>query len=240
MNIKINKTPSGTVRYPHHSHRQYEIMHYVSGEGNMWTEGGNIPFSAGTVIIVPPGISHGSVSEKEFCNISLEYDFGGLLALSSPISLSGGEANDGDRLAMMIWENRCASDAYLRSLCSAYVQYLLQRIEIESGRADCIRKIVMQISDDAFNPEINVSEILQRSGYAEDYVRSLFKRHTGKTPLEFLNGLRMKHACYLIDVYKDTLSLFEIAEKCGYFDYAYFSKKFKKYTGLSPRSYKEQ
>jgi mannose-6-phosphate isomerase-like protein (cupin superfamily) len=40
MQIKIHKTPSGTVRYPHHRHRNYEIMHYIRGRGKMWTEKG--------------------------------------------------------------------------------------------------------------------------------------------------------------------------------------------------------
>jgi len=43
----------------------------------------------------------------------------------------------------------------------------------------------------------------------------------------------------LIDLYRSTLSLQEIAERCGYTDYVYFSKKFKEVTGVSPRDYKK-
>ena len=42
------------------------------------------------------------------------------------------------------------------------------------------------------------------------------------------------------DIYQDNLSLSEIAEKCGYLDYVYFSKKFKSVMGLSPREYRYQ
>ncbi|MBQ9760845.1 MAG: AraC family transcriptional regulator, partial [Clostridia bacterium] len=70
--------------------------------------------------------------------------------------------------------------------------------------------------------------------------RSCFKKITGKTPNEFLTEIRIKHACYLIDIYQDNLSLSEIAEKCGYLDYIYFSKRFKLVTGISPREYRNQ
>ena len=86
---------------------------------------------------------------------------------------------------------------------------------------------------------INLTEILQKSGYSEDYIRSVFKKLTGKTPHEFLTDIRMNHACFLIDVYKDTLLLSQIAEKCGYLDYVYFSKIFKSVKGVSPKSYRE-
>lgn len=235
MDIQINQTPVGTTWYPRHSHRKYEIMHYIRGKGNMWTEHGSIPFSEGTIIIIPPNLLHGSVSEQEFVNISIECDFDGLFALDAPVALSGNVSDEGSQLARMIWENRCGNEAYLHSLCIAYAQYALQQFRIENKMSACVRKIMMQISDQAFNPQINVSGMLQQSGYAEDYIRMCFKRETGKTPLEFLTELRMKHACYLMEVYQNTMTLSEVAEKCGYLDYIYFSKKFKKYMGMSPR-----
>ena len=239
MDIKINKTPSGTVRYPRHTHKQYEIMHYLDGKGIMWTEKGEIPFSKETIVIVPPNILHGSVSENGFVNISVEYDFDGLFVLDSPTAVRASENGDGAHLVRMIWENRYKSEAYIHSLCVAYSQYILQKTEINNKMGECVGNIVRRISDNAFDPEINVAELLRQSGYAEDYVRSCFKQRTGKTPVDFLTELRIKRACYLMDIYKDSLSLCQIAEKCGYLDYIYFSKKFKEYTGISPRRYRE-
>ena len=238
MDIKINKTPVGTLRYPHHSHRRYEIMHYTQGQGHMWTESGEIPFSGGTVIIIPPGCRHGSESEGEFVNISIEYDFDGLLAIESPTAIYGSESDDAAHLVRMIWKNRHGNEGYLHSLCTAYTQYLLERIDVGGKISLCVRKIIADISEEAFNPEIDLPAILHSSGYAEDYIRACFKREVGKTPVEFLTDIRMEHASYLIDIYKDTLSLSEISLRCGYFDYIYFSKKFKEYTGLSPRDYR--
>ena len=75
MSYTINHTQDGVVQYPMHTHKKYEIMLYLDGEGYMRTELGNIPFETGTIVIVPPNIKHGSISENGFRNISIEGDF---------------------------------------------------------------------------------------------------------------------------------------------------------------------
>jgi hypothetical protein len=99
MEIKINKTPEGILSYPCHSHRQYEVMYYTRGEGVMRTEDGDIPFSEGTVIIIPPKLSHGSFSERGFENISIECGFEGRFAFDSPVVIQGSLDDDGAKLA---------------------------------------------------------------------------------------------------------------------------------------------
>lgn len=238
MYVSINKTEGGTRSYPLHSHKRYEIMYYISGNGVMKTQSGDIPFCAGAVIIMPPNVMHGSVSDNDFVNISVECDFDGLLLFEKPTLVDDTASREGERILWLIYDNRYANESYLGALCVAYAQYLLQKIENRSAMSVCIREIMSRISGNALDPQINVSEILRQSGYAEDYVRACFKKEIGKTPLEFLSELRIRHACYLIDIYRDTLTLSEIAEKCGYVDYIYFSKKFKEAVGVSPRKYK--
>lgn len=115
----------------------------------------------------------------------------------------------------------------------------MQRFELDSAMQSSVKKIIAEISQNAFDPQIDLAFILSKSGYSEDYVRSCFKKITGKTPNEFLTDIRIKHACFLIDIYKNALSLSEIAERCGYLDYVYFSKKFKSVMGMSPREYRK-
>ena len=116
----------------------------------------------------------------------------------------------------------------------------MQRFELDSAMQRSVKKITAEISQNAFDPQIDLTLILSKSGYSEDYVRSYFKKIAGKTPNEFLTDIRIKHACFLIDIYKNTISLSEISERCGYLDYIYFSKKFKSVMGMSPREYRNQ
>ena len=99
------------------------------------------------------------------------------------------------------------------------------------------KEIISEITDNFYDSNIDLGYILRRSGYAEDYVRAHFKKITGKTPTEFLTKIRIHHACYLIDIYRNSMSLSQIAEKCGYTDYIYFSRKFKQIKGISPQKY---
>ena len=239
MDTKVNKTLNGTKSYPSHSHKRYEIMHYLKGRGIMRTNAGDIPFSEGTVIVIPPRVFHGSVSEDEFVNISIESDFGGVLLFDSPVAINCQSNDEGNSLLSLIWENRHGSNAYLDALCSAYAQYLMTVVGIEGNLQRSISDIVREISDNAFDAETDITRILKQSGYAEDYVRAAFKRVTGKTPTGFLTEMRIKHACHLIDIYGASVSLSEIARACGYTDYVYFSKRFKSLVGASPEQYRK-
>jgi AraC-like DNA-binding protein len=238
MNCQINRTQDGVVSYPMHVHKNYEIMLYLEGNGYMRTEEGDVPFRPGTVIIVPPNIKHGSTSENGFKNISVEGDFKGYWNFDSVKYFSDNEAQEGRTLAKMIYDNRYGNSVYLSSLCTAYVYFLTQRFDIDGTVRKCVLSIMSMISQNAFDPQIDLSAILSKSGYSEDYVRSCFKKISGKTPNEFLTDVRIKHACFLIDVYHNELSLAEISEICGYLDYVYFSKRFKSVMGMSPREYR--
>ena len=240
MSYTINRTQGGVIQYPMHTHKNYEIMLYLDGKGYMRTELGNIPFEVGTIVIVPPNIKHGSTSGNGFRNISIEGDFEAYFRFDTVKSFEDNETQEGKMLAEMIYENRYGNDTYLASLCTAYVCFLMQRFELDSAMHRSVKKITDEISQNAFDSQIDLALILSQSGYSEDYVRSCFKKITGKTPSEFLTDIRIKHACFLIDIYKNKISLSEISERCGYLDYIYFSKRFKLVTGMSPREYRNQ
>lgn len=238
MDLQINCTQDGIKKYPVHKHNYYEIMLYLNGTGYLYTREKNYPFCPGSVIIVPPGIEHGSISEKGFQNISIGGAFDKPLYFDKPVTLTDNAQKDGTALATLIYNNRYGNNEYLAKLCSAYTHFLLQNLKIESALNAAVNTIINEITDGFHNSELCVSDLLKESGYAEDYIRACFKKVTEKTPVAFLTDIRIKHACFLIDVYMDTLSLQQIAQQCGYTDYVYFSKKFKAIMGISPQQYK--
>lgn len=64
-----------------------------------------------------------------------------------------------------------------------------------------------------------------------------FKKDCGENITEFINKVRIEKAQELLS-FSNTLA-YEVAEKVGFNDPAYFSAIFKKYTGLSPKEFKQ-
>lgn len=236
--MKINCTGDGIISYPMHRHKDYEIMLYLEGSGYMRTTHKDFPFSPGTIIIVPPGIAHGSISDGGFKNISVSHNFGNLFHFSNVVALSDNEKNEGRILAGMMYANRHRDSDFLSGLCNAYVQFILQYINTDDAMVSLVNKIASEITEKFFDCNIDLGSILKKSGYAEDYIRAQFKKITGKTPNGFLTNLRINHAVFLIDIYGKNFTLEQIAYKCGYTDYVYFSKKFKAVMNMPPKEYK--
>lgn len=222
-----------------HKHSAYEIIVHISGRGILHTEEKDFNVSPGKIIIVPPGTFHNAIADEEMIRIYICGDFNQIFNLSSTVIISDNAERDGASLAKMIYNNRYENPDYVASLCNAFAHFLVQNLKMDDDIGTAIREIIYEITNNFSDCNINLCHILHKSGYSEDYIRSQFKKHTKKTPTEFLSDIRIRHARYLIDIYRNTLPLCEIAEKCGYTDYVYFSRKFKQITGISPQKYKD-
>ena len=239
MDLQITCTRDGVTTYPMHRHNNYEIMLYLQGTGYLRTKNINYPFSPGSIIIVPPHTEHGSTSKDGFKNISISGNFENLFHFKDVVSLSDNSQGEGRMLAEAIYNNRHKIDSYVSKLCSCYIHFILQYINTTDVINMAVSNIMDEIADNFFDCNINIREMLKKSGYAEEYIRACFKILTGKTPVSFLHDIRIRHAVFLIEVYSKTLSLQQISEQCGYTDYVHFSKKFKSITSVSPKEYKK-
>lgn len=232
----ISITSPGVTHYPLHKHGFCEIMYYTEGTGFLKTECGNYPFSPGTAIIVPADILHGSVSENGFKNISVGGNFNNIIISDKPISVYA--APDAEILSGLVYKNRFNSPEYINMLADCYTLSLMPAYGSDSQIADAVGKIVNAISENACDPEFNIANELRLSGYAEDYIRAKFKEICKVTPTEFLNRLRIKNACRIMEIYGNSITLTEISVKVGYLNSAYFSRVFKRIVGVSPKQYK--
>ena len=239
-NISVSITPKNTIKYPLHQHSEWEIMYYLSGEGYLATKNENIPFKKGSVIIVPPETTHGSVSKNGFVNISVSGAFNHLFLFEKPIMLYDNSALEGEQLAKLIFKNRSSNANYLSSLCLAYIYFLLQNSEYENNSNRIVAETIAKINECFSDCEFDVTDLLIKSGYAEDYIRAIFKKITSLTPVQFLTKQRIDHAKKLFEIYGDNISVAEVSHSCGFKDPAYFSKRFKQIVGVSPDAFKNK
>lgn len=82
---------------------------------------------------------------------------------------------------------------------------------------------------------LTVERVVKHIGYDRTYLFKLFKKHIGVSPSFFIEALKIYRACDLIDTNK--YSLKEVANRCGFADYSWFSKVFHRIAGITPGAY---
>lgn len=68
-----------------------------------------------------------------------------------------------------------------------------------------------------------------------DYMNRLFRQSIGKTVFQYLSEIRIAHARELLAT--SSMKVSQISGKVGFSDESYFSKVFKRHTGISPLNY---
>jgi AraC-like DNA-binding protein len=84
--------------------------------------------------------------------------------------------------------------------------------------------------------DLSVESIATASGLSLVHFRRLFRRATGRTPLDFLTGLRLQEACRRLENTRQKVK--EIAMDCGFRDVDYFCRLFKQRQGCTPSAYR--
>ena len=83
----------------------------------------------------------------------------------------------------------------------------------------------------------NTINLLNWGDYLDPELIDAFKQATGFGLREYLVNLRIQRACELL--LSTTLSITDIADKCGFNDSNYFGDAFRKAIGVSPRDYRK-
>lgn len=107
-----------------------------------------------------------------------------------------------------------------------------QGVDEQGGSGSIFENIVDYVDYHFRESDISLNRLSNVFSYTEKYLSSLFKKNMQIGFISYLNNLRIQYACELIQ--KGSLNMAEISVACGYSDYSYFSKVFKKITGKSP------
>ena len=94
---------------------------------------------------------------------------------------------------------------------------------------------VIQIMNLEYNQWHEVSYYAKKANLSLYRFIHKFKEETGMTPIEYITDLRIKNAKNLIE--NTSLKICEVASVVGYENPLYFSRVFKKITGISPSKY---
>ena len=96
---------------------------------------------------------------------------------------------------------------------------------------------VLNYITESFVDKIYIEKLSDMIGVSPDYFTKMFKESIGKTPIDYINAMRINYAMELL-VTTD-MPVAEIAEKIGFCNPNYFHKIFKQYMDISPLAYRK-
>lgn len=100
-----------------------------------------------------------------------------------------------------------------------------------------VQKAVAFIDTD-LTGNLSLSTISQTLNISSSYLSTLFKKETGQTLTDYISHRRINYAKHLLETTR--LQVQTVAQHCGIVDVQYFSKIFKRITGVTPKQYREQ
>lgn len=237
--------------YPHRDD-YYIIVLVTEGTVSVAVDFEDVTVSAGEAIVVSPSQVHSPSSasgdaEGWFMAVASEYftpreiDMAARYALNvAPIALAENTSDDIVRLFEILLR-RIGDISVALPLASAIKSLVFSGMTENGGKnIDRYMTIVTRLKkllDANLKDEKRPSRYAEMLNISEVYLNEAVKKVTGLSVSAFIRSQVVLSAKRLF-VYT-SLSASEIALELGYDDYAYFSKLFKKDTGVSPTRYRK-
>lgn len=104
-----------------------------------------------------------------------------------------------------------------------------------SGRP--VKEVISLLENNVYST-LTINDICKKAAYGRAYLFRVFKEKTGKTIMEYYLNLKIEKAKQLLR--ENELSVKEISELLSFNEPNYFTKTFKRITGLTPTAYKRR
>ncbi len=226
----------------------YLIECCTSGYGSVIVNGREFPVKGGDCYILLPGdtVIHTADKVEPREGVSCAVDG---LAVKRAISQAGitshnpfvpqsafeGILKEIERLLALRGRSDLGADMLRTQCIYGMLGALLEGINRTNANEIITRAVSFMETN--YHSRITVDSLAKQVGLDRSYFSVLFKEHTGLSPHSYLNELRIKKACALLDAGECSVAM--VAEKVG-FEVSGFSRIFKRITGMTPMEYKKR
>lgn len=237
-----NDNPNGRL--------DYYLMYIISGEAKIYNENEFVVAKEGSVIVFPPNKKYKHSSDDTAPISYLWVHFTGSAALNI-LNRYGiklypyiNETKSENRISnrfQKLFEGFAKNDNFRDYDLSS----LLDRTLIEIGRAisneqneNALYAKSIRYINEFYSSPIKITDLAKLENVSMTTYNLHFKEQMGVSPTKYILSLRMHSAMELLESSK--MSVREISSMCGYDDFNFFAKVFKKYTGKSPLAYRKK
>ena len=117
------------------------------------------------------------------------------------------------------------------------LQYQDEKSSIQGINDKVIQKVILYLDENLSNPDLKIDHIAIEMGMSRSVLYSKIRNAVGMSPVGFVRHIRILRAEELISQTEDSFS--QIAYAVGFSDPKYFTKVFKKETGMTPSEYRD-
>ena len=231
---KATKTKNTYVNY--HSHKYYELVYYLSGNGKTEIGGKMFKFSDNSFAVIPGNTEHDELHDSDSEVICLMFSgikdlqLGFFKDYSHTISKI---------LNALLYEVNEQTYGYKEMLVIKLNELMLNISRIENTIIDTKNfEYIINYIRENFHEHINLSDCAKKLNISYDYFQHKFKAITGYSPQQFLMEQRLL-ACKKM-LKESDYNCTEIAYRCGFCTSAQFSAMYKKRYGTTPWRFKRQ
>ena len=124
---------------------------------------------------------------------------------------------------------------WLAKAMNRFMDYLFEYTDVK--HANVIRKAIQYIRNH-YAEKITLDSVAQEVYLSPAYFSRIFRQETGETFNAYLNTVRIEQSKKLL--MDKSVRLIDISLMVGFDNQSYFTKVFKKNTGMSPLQYREK
>lgn len=240
-----------------HTHPFTELFYVVDGKGEFNIQGQRFPVKPNDFVIINPQVEHTELSSPDE---PLEYIVLGIRGLSfsnlTPVSEGGhpfsffnlrDEQKDILRYLNAMVQEATSQQMSYELVCHNLLEILLikilrhQHFDLEVGKQSKATKDISFIKhylETYYHESIQLEDLASMTHLSRFYISHSFKKEIGMSPMEYLIDIRIKESKILLRTTNYSIS--QVADIVGFTTPTYFSKQFRKSTGISPTDYREQ
>lgn len=240
----VGNSDKSYSEFPVHEHGYWEVMYNKLGSGIMTVGDKEYPFRPGDIVIIPPGLPHGKKANDKFMDFCLFFKTFWPIGNQSFRIMHDDEKRSVAKLMDIAANYKNMDNVYEHAVLNALGDLLYQTLVFiyitEQPMDHRLHQIIEDMRNNISNPDYSPADSIAASGYCTGYFRRLFKASTNQSPVEYMQTLRINYAKSIINQYGNSRSIQDIAFSSGFRDPLYFSRVFKKVTGISPKEYEKQ